>query len=82
MCTTHAKRVTLFDQDIILARRIRGDAFWSLHHSIFSTLILSFWLKFEFDFRFENPLNTEFNCIIKEFYILNKSIYFLKDMIF
>jgi len=27
LCSTHAKRVTLFDQDINLARRIRGDAF-------------------------------------------------------
>jgi histone H3 len=27
LCTTHAKRMTLFDKDLILAKRIRGDAF-------------------------------------------------------
>jgi histone H3/H4 len=27
LCCSHAKRVTLFDRDVILARRIRGDAF-------------------------------------------------------
>lgn len=27
LCTTHAKRATLFDKDLILAKRIRGDVF-------------------------------------------------------
>lgn len=35
LCTIHAKRMTLFDQDVILARRIRGDAFWMIWLTIF-----------------------------------------------
>jgi histone H3/H4 len=27
LCSAHAKRVTIFDKDILLARKIRGDAF-------------------------------------------------------
>ena len=27
LCVYHANRLTLFDRDVILARRIRGDAF-------------------------------------------------------
>jgi histone H3/H4 len=27
LCTVHAKRLTLFPQDVALARRIRGDKF-------------------------------------------------------
>ena len=33
LCCGHAKRVTLMNSDIILARRIRGERFWSLKFS-------------------------------------------------
>lgn len=31
LCAIHAKRVTIMSKDLQLAKRIRGDRFWSIH---------------------------------------------------
>ncbi len=33
LCAIHAKRVTIMSKDLQLAKRIRGDRFWSPSHS-------------------------------------------------
>ena len=32
MCAVHSNRVTMMQRDLILARKIRGERFWSIYH--------------------------------------------------